>query len=259
MTSSIQTHHNLRSRLQTGEALLGCFLTWPTSGMAEILCWSGFDFIVIDTEHGVFTAESVASTIAAADAVGLPSIVRVPCSPSIDAARYLDYGAAGTLFPRAEDVGSVRAAVEAVKFSPAGKRGLAGVRANKYGLRPLSQFVAEANAETVIAIQIEAAGALKDLDLISSESNVDILYVGPNDLTQALGVPGQYNDQRYLSSLGQVATSARARGKAAGIMLGKTEQISSLRQLGYRFFTTSDRVLMLESARAWRAAMNAKP
>jgi 2-keto-3-deoxy-L-rhamnonate aldolase RhmA len=249
----IQT--NLRSRAEAGETLLGSFMTWPIGGVAELLALAGFDFVVLDTEHGVFSPESLASTIAAADAAGLPAIVRVPSCPSPEAGRCLDYGAAGTLFPRADGIQSVRAALETVKFAPDGKRGLAGVRANKYGVRPLAEFVSQANQETLVAIQIETSGALKDLVAISQEKNVDILYVGPNDLTQALGIPGQYNDPKYQGMLAEISAAAKNAGKIPGIMLGKTEQIRALREMGYRFFTTSDRTMMLESARAWRAAL----
>jgi 2-dehydro-3-deoxyglucarate aldolase/4-hydroxy-2-oxoheptanedioate aldolase len=84
---------------------------------------------------------------------------------------------------------------------------------------------------------------------------VDVLYVGPNDLTQALGIPGQYADPRYQAELGRVAAEAKTAGKAAGIMLGRADQIPALREKGYTFFTMSDRTLVLESARAWRAAL----
>jgi 2-keto-3-deoxy-L-rhamnonate aldolase RhmA len=80
--------------------------------------------------------------------------------------------------------------------------------------------------------------------------------VGPNDLTQALGVPGQYGDARYREALEKIARQAVASEKTAGIMLGSARQIPELRELGYRFFTTSDRALVLESARAWRAALS---
>ena len=244
----------LRSRVQAGEPLLGCFLTWPTGGVAELLALSGFDFVLLDTEHGVFSPDSLASTIAACDGAAIPAMVRVPSSPSLEAARCLDYGSAGILFPRAENVQAVRAAVEMVKYPPEGKRGLAGVRANKYAVRPLAQFVAEANAETLVAVQIETSGGLADVRSICSERSVDVLYVGPNDLTQALGIPGQYQHHSYQEAVANIATATRDAGKTAGIMLAKAEQIAPLRKLGYRFFTTSDRVLILESARAWRAA-----
>lgn len=244
-----------QARLKSGEPLLGCFLTWPTGGVVELLALAGFDFIVIDTEHGVFSPESVASTIVAADAASLPAIVRVPSCPSVEASRFLDYGVTGILFPRASGAQSVRAAIESVKFAPEGTRGLAGVRAAKYGARPLPQFVAEANRDTLVAVQIETASALDELVPISRERNLDVLYVGPNDLTQALGIPGQISDPKYQATLGRIASVAKEAGKVAGIMLGKAEQIPALRRMGYRFFTTSDRVLVLESARAWRAAL----
>jgi 2-keto-3-deoxy-L-rhamnonate aldolase RhmA len=250
-----QAPKNLRLQLQAGEALVGCFLTWPTGGVAELLSVAGFDFVVLDSEHGVFTTESIANTIAAADAANLPSVVRVPSCFFLESSRHLDFGAAGTLFPRADGIQAVRAAVENVKFAPEGKRGLAGVRANRYASKPLNQFISDANAQTLVAIQIETLGALADVVPISKEKSVDVLYVGPNDLTQALGVPGQYDDPRYQNAVAQIAAAAKEAKKAAGIMVGRIEQIPPLQQLGYRFFTTSDRVLVLESARAWRAAL----
>jgi len=246
---------SLRTRLDAGETLLGSFMTWGVGGVAELLSLAGFDFVVLDNEHGSFTSESIASTLAAADAAGLPSVVRVPSCAFLETSRYLDFGAAGTLFPRAEGLQMVRAAVESVKFAPEGKRGLAGVRANKYGNIPLPTFVSESNRQTIVAIQIETAGALAEVEEIAKEKNVDVLYVGPNDLTQALGAPGQLDNPKYQSALGRIATAAREAGKVAGIMLARIEQIPPLRQLGYRFFTTSDRTLFLQSARAWRAAI----
>lgn len=250
------TQKTLRSRVQAGDTLLGCFITWPVGGLVELMAVARFDFVLLDTEHGVFSPESLVSTIAAADAAGLPAMVRVPSCPSIDAGRSLDFGSAGTLFPRADGIDSVRAAVQSVKFAPDGRRGLAGVRANKYGAIPLAQFVSKANAETLVSIQIETAAALDELAPISAEKGVDVLYVGPNDLTQALGIPGEYDHPKYKDALARIARTAKDAGKTAGIMVGKTEQISPLRNLGYRFFTTSDRVLALESARAWRSAFD---
>ena len=129
------------------------------------------------------------------------------------------------------------------------------MRANRYGSVPLDRFVKESNARTVMVAQIETAGALAQLQDIADEPGLDVLYVGPNDLTQALGVPGQYGDSRYREALGTIARQAKTSGKTAGIMLGRADQIPALLETGYRFFTTSDRTLVLESARTWRAAL----
>ena len=213
---------------------------------------------MIDTEHGAFNPESVESMVRAAAGAGLPSVVRVPsCQISPDAGRALDAGADGILFPRADSVASVVTAVECVKYAPIGKRGLAGVRANRYGTVPFDHWVLEANEATSVAIQIETAGALNAVSEIASEKQVDLLFVGPNDLSQALGVPGRYDDPRYRAAIERVGAVAKAQGKAAGIMLRTPDQIPGLAALGYTVFTTSDRSLLLESARHWREALPA--
>ncbi|MEX0879543.1 MAG: aldolase/citrate lyase family protein [Thermoanaerobaculia bacterium] len=246
----------LRARILAREPLLGAFLTWPTEGAAEVLALADFDFLVIDTEHGFFNPESVETMVRAADGAGLPSVVRVPsCQASADAGRALDAGADGTLFPRADGVASVRAAVECVKYAPLGKRGLAGVRANRYGTVPFDHWVLEANEATSVFVQIETAGALNVVSEIAAEKNVDLLFVGPNDLSQALGVPGHYEDPRYRAAVERVGAMAREHVKGAGIMLRSREEIPALSKLGYSVFTTSDRGLFAESARTWRAAL----
>ncbi len=246
---------SFRSRVLSGEPLLGCFLTWPVQGIPEVLALASFDFIVIDAEHGFFSIESIETMVRASDGAGLPSIVRVPSCPAAEVGRSLDAGAAGILYPRGESAAMVRQGVEAAKYAPDGKRGLGGVRANRYGTVPLDGYVREANAATIVIAQIETAGALAGLDDIARLDGVDVLYVGPNDLTSALGIPGKYADPAYQRELARIATVARAAGKTAGIMLARADQIPPLREMGYLFFTMSDRALILESARVWRSAL----
>jgi 4-hydroxy-2-oxoheptanedioate aldolase len=246
---------SLRARALAGETLLGCFLTWPVGGVVEVLALADFDFIVLDSEHGFFSIESIETMVRACDAAALPAVVRVPSCAASEVGRCLDAGAAGTLFPRSDGLSAVRGAVELAKFPPAGRRGLGGARANRYGTIPLDRFVVEANETTLIAVQIETAGALSEVSAIAREPQVDILYVGPNDLTQALGIPGKAADPRYQAEVSRVAGAAKKAGKAAGIMLGRADQIPALQEKGYTFFTMSDRTLIMESARAWRAAL----
>jgi 2-keto-3-deoxy-L-rhamnonate aldolase RhmA len=253
--TGMKTETSFRSRVTAGEPLLGCFLTWPVAGIAEMLALCGFDFVLLDSEHGFFSIESIASMIAAGDAAGVPTMVRVPSTAAMEVGRCLDGGAAGILFPRSEDISDVRLGVQKVKFPPDGKRGLAGVRASRYGTVPLSEFVQRANQETLVAVQLETIGALSQVGAIAKEKNVDVLYVGPNDLTQALGVPGQYEDPRYRTAVEDIARTAIDAGKVAGIMVSNPNQLADFRRLGYRFFTTSDRTLVLASARTWRAAL----
>src|SRR4029077_10046811 len=131
----------------------------------------------------------------------------------------------------------------AARYPPEGRRGLGGVRANRYGTEPYGRHVADANVATLLAAQIETPGALAELDAISREDPLDVLFVGPNDLTQALGIPGQFEDERYRESLRRIAAAAASSGKAAGIMAGRREQVAGLRESGFRFLTVSDRTL----------------
>jgi len=246
---------SLRARTRASETLLGCFLTWPTTGVVELAAIAGFDFVVLDCEHGFFSIESVASAVLAADGAGIAAIVRAPSAVSEQVGRYLDAGAAGTLLPRIEGVAMARAAIEALKFAPEGKRGLGGVRANRYATMPLAEFVCRANEDTLVAVQIEREGALADLAAIADLPAVDVLFVGPNDLSQALGAPGDTSSERFRAEVARVASEAARAGKAAGIMVVRREDIPGLARLGYRFFTTSDRALVLESGRRWRESL----
>src|SRR6185295_7418964 len=124
---------SFRRRVLAGEPQLGCFLTWPVQGLPEVLALASFDFVVIDGEHGFFTIESIETMVRASDGASLPAVVRVPSCPAAEVGRSLDAGAAGILYPRAESAAAVRQGVEAAKYPPAGKRGLGGVRANRYG------------------------------------------------------------------------------------------------------------------------------
>jgi 2-dehydro-3-deoxyglucarate aldolase/4-hydroxy-2-oxoheptanedioate aldolase len=117
---------------------------------------------------------------------------------------------------------------------------------------PYAEHVAHANAATLLAAQIETPGALAQLDAIGREAALDVLFVGPNDLSQALGIPGRFDDPRFGQALRHVGAAAAAAGRAAGVMVARREQIPELRQAGFRFFTVSDRTLVLDSARAWR-------
>ena len=120
---------------------------------------------------------------------------------------------------------------------------------------PLADFVRTANEETLVAVQIERQGALTDLPAIADVPDVDVLFVGPNDLSQALGAPGVTNSPAYREALARVASEAARAGKSAGIMVGRREDVPALSALGYRFFTSSDRALVLESGRRWREAI----
>ncbi|HET7451434.1 MAG TPA: aldolase/citrate lyase family protein, partial [Thermoanaerobaculia bacterium] len=154
---------DLRARVRAGERLLGCFLTWPVAGAVELLALAGFDFVVIDVEHGFHDIESIENLVRAADAGSIAAIVRPPRFDSDVASRALDAGASGILAPRVGGSADAKTTVENVKFAPEGRRGLGGVRANRYGAQPLAEFVRQSNERTVVSVQIETPGGLDDV------------------------------------------------------------------------------------------------
>ncbi len=129
------------------------------------------------------------------------------------------------------------------------------MRANKYGTIPFDRWVVDANEGSNVFVQIETAAALDAVEAIAAEKWVDVLFVGPNDLSQALGIPGNYADARYRAAVERVGAAARARGKAAGIMLRASDEIPTFKAQGYTVFTTSDRSLVWQSVKAWRGAL----
>ena len=243
-------------RVRRGQPLLGCFVTWPTAGVVELAALSGFDFVVLDMEHGFYGVESIAAMVLAADAAGIPAIVRVPSCAAAEIGRCLDAGAAGLLFPRGESRQTIAGAIAAARYPPQGRRGLGAVRANRYGATSYETHVREANAAVVLAAQIETPGALAELSAIAAEEGLDVLFVGPNDLTQALGIPGGFTDPRYRDALARILAVARDTGRAAGIMATRREHVAELAAAGFSFVTVSDRTLFLESGRSWRAALS---
>ena len=151
----------------------------------------GFDFLVLDGEHGTMKPADCENMVRGADVRGVPALVRVPANEAPVILRFMDTGALGVHVDRlsAEDADR---AVRAVKYGPRGGRGLTGVRAAAYGQRgPLAEYVERANAETLVVVQIETRAALEQVTAIAAVDGVDIVFVGPTDLSHSLGVPGQ--------------------------------------------------------------------
>ena len=218
---------------------------------------SRFDFVVLDTEHGHYNPESVERMVRAADARRIPAIVRVPnCQASAEAGRALDAGAAGTLFPRADGAPSVRAAVESVKYAPPGKRGLAGVRANRYGTVPFDHWVLEANDSTARRRPDRDRGRLE------RRRGDRRREVGRRALRRAerpLAGPRRPRPlRRPALRRGAREASAPSRARPArppASCSAPSTRSPRLAALGYTVFTTSDRSLFLQSAGAWRKAL----
>lgn len=176
-----------------------------------------FDGFWIDVEHTGLTVADIESAVTAGRVYGLESFVRIPPTDYATVTRCLESGASGVM---AAQIGSAAQAEEFVswsKFHPRGRRGLNPLgHDGRFGTEPLADFTVRSNRDSFVAIQIETAGAVEEVDAIAAIDGVDLLFVGPSDLSQALGVIGDFTHERCLQAIDRVATACRSHGKHWG-------------------------------------------
>ena len=241
---------NLKQRLRSGETLAGCFLNLGSALTAEIMGRAGFDFAVIDLEHGSGTEADVLPQLQALDATGTGVIVRVESHERQRAHRVLDLGAEGIMFPRVDSPAQAAAAIAGLRYPPAGVRGVAVAnRACAFGVTH-REYMAHSAATLLGVVQIESEAALGAVDAIAGVDGADVLFVGPMDLTQSLGIFGEFDHPRYAAALETISGAARRHGKALGVLTGRPEDFDRYHALGFRFIASgSDGTLLNAAAR----------
>lgn len=239
----------LRSRLDAGEALLGCFLSLGSPLTAEIMGAAGYDWALIDLEHGAGGEPEALSQMQALAGTGCAALVRVEGTERQRTNRVLDFGAHGVMFPRVDTPEEAQAAVAAMRYPAGGIRGVAfSNRACAYGsnLRPYMQDCA--NLLTVV--QIESPTAVQNANAIAATDGVDVLFVGPSDLSYSMGMLGQFDNPDFVAAIDRTAKAAAAHGKQCGILLPSPADFGRYHEKGYRFIASgSDAVLLNNAAR----------
>jgi 2-keto-3-deoxy-L-rhamnonate aldolase RhmA len=245
---------SLRDRLRAGEPTLGTFLNLGSPLAAEACAMAGFDWLLIDLEHGVGEDALVGQLLAAA-AHGVPALVRVESAERIRAGRALDAGADGVMFPRIDTPEQAYAALTHLRYPPEGDRGVATYnRACGFGLRP--DALETANDTVVGVIQIESVSALEHVEEIARQPGVDVLFVGPRDLSHALGVPGRVGAPEFRAALERVLEAARAAGVTAGVLAGGREAAEGYVAQGFGFVGVgSDSSFVASAARSAAAQL----
>jgi 2-dehydro-3-deoxyglucarate aldolase/4-hydroxy-2-oxoheptanedioate aldolase len=248
----------LRARIHAGETLFGAWAGLGSGAAAEFLGIAGLDWILVDLEHGAGTEAELLSQLTAIEATGTTALVRPQSGERLRIGRALDLGAAGIVVPQVHSVDDVREAVRFLRYPPAGARGVALLtRGGRLGAVNHAG-VAALNDDIVGIVQIESPGALEAVDEIAAVDGVDVLFVGPADLSHSLGVPGQFASERYQDALRRVVAACRAHGKAAGILLYDPKTFAPHLQLGFTFMGIgADYSYVLEGARAALATARA--
>ena len=206
MPDSIIEHNRIKQALQSGQSVVGTMVVEIRQpAVMQLLANAGFDFVIIDNEHGPFNIETIAELSRAAIYVGLTPIVRIPDLAYPYVAQSLDSGAQGIMQPRVYDATQVRQAVEMMKYPPLGRRGSALSRGyTRFRSGSTAAAMEAANQETILFVQIETREAIDNIDEILAIPGVDVAFVGPNDLSIALGVPGQLDAPEMRDALNEV-------------------------------------------------------
>lgn len=225
--------------LSEDKPLFGAFLNISSPNLVEMIGFAGYDYCILDCEHGAFDNQRTEDCLRAASAVGIPCLVRVPKLDDHKIQAALDMGADGIQVPQVDNAGQAKAVVEFGNFPPAGVRGYGStIRDAKYGFLSRGQTIEKARLEKVITAQIESEEGINNLTEIQAVSGIDVIFIGTGDLSLSLGYSSAA-DPKVLELLRKVIPQIRAAGKVAGVHISDWSWLDELIKLGVRYFTVS--------------------
>jgi 4-hydroxy-2-oxoheptanedioate aldolase len=247
-----------KERLCAGETLFGCWLRYPDAGLVEFVGYQGYDFIVFDGEHGLVEPRDCEAMTRAAELREVTPIVRVPWNNPSTILRFLDTGVQGVHVPMVQSADDAEAAVSSAKYAPHGARGLGSVRAADYGqVDTFSEYVASANEQTLVAVHVETAEAAQQARAIALVDGVDVLFVGPTDLSASMRLPGQPDHPEVQEVFDNIASATEGTTVALGTLVSSTDAARRWRARGARYLAISLDPLLREASREFLGAMRA--
>jgi 2-dehydro-3-deoxyglucarate aldolase/4-hydroxy-2-oxoheptanedioate aldolase len=227
---------DFRTRVRSGETLIGVFSDLASPLAVELTGRAGFDWTIVDLEHGAATEADLLGLLYAAAATSMVPLVRVPSAERLRIGRALDLGAAGIMLPQLQSAAEVGEAVRYLRYPPVGSRGVAlRTRGADLGALAHADIARVVNDRIVGIVQIEAATTVAEADEIAAMDEVDVLFVGPADLSHSLRVPGRFDEPVYQDALRTVVEACRRHGKSAGILVYDAAAFQPHHDLGFRF------------------------
>lgn len=243
-----------KARLREKGFVAGPFVEVGSPPLVEMLGLAGFDFVVIDCEHAAFSGETVGQLLHAAEAAAISPLVRVRHNHPGDILEALDLGAVGLHVPQIAAPDDALKAVRASKFPPAGSRGFNPfVRAARYGATPVEEFRRTADDDTLLVLHFEAQESLENIERILAVPGFDVAFLGPYDLSQALGIPGEVTHPRVREAMRVIVRAARPLGVAVGCFANTPEHARLWLGEGVSYLAYSvDSVIFLDACRRAR-------
>jgi 4-hydroxy-2-oxoheptanedioate aldolase len=246
----------LKVKLRSGQAMVGAFCNLPSPATVEMLGIMGYDFAIIDAEHGPIDVEACEHMIRAADASDIVPVIRVAVNLPQNILRYLDAGALGVQIPMVNTREETERVVASTKYPPEGKRGLAATRASGYGVgMGLPEYARMANEETLVVVQVETREALANVEEIAAVNLVDVVFLGPTDLSAALGHPGQATHPEVMTAIERAGNTILGAGKAAGTIARDLAAYAHWRRLGFQYLATGLTSFIAEAGQAYLQAL----
>ncbi|MDP8230778.1 MAG: aldolase/citrate lyase family protein [Candidatus Gorgyraea atricola] len=228
---------NLKERLRNGEMVIGTWNGIPSASVVNAIASSGVDFIVIDSEHGPVSVEKAEDLVRACEACGVDSIIRVSSNSADLILRALDIGTKGVQVPHVSTKEEAEHVVRCSKYYPEGERGYSPfTKAGNYGIKS-SGHAKRSNENTTVVLNIEGSEGLKNIKDIASVRGIDVIFIGPYDLSQSLGKPGEVNDPEVIKGIRESVKITKNKGVACGSFACDMKYMELLIDCGVQYVT----------------------
>ncbi|MGE5545000.1 MAG: HpcH/HpaI aldolase family protein [Bacillota bacterium] len=228
-------NNKLKKALYEGKACFGTLICNNSPDIVEICGLVGFDFVILDIEHGYMSPETTVNLIRAAEVTGMTPITRVTENSETIILRSLDVGSHGVQIPQVNDAASARLAVQRAKYYPEGMRGVAFPRSSNYGLNPVFDYFKQANDETLVVVHCENVSGLANIEEIAAVPGVDVIFLGPFDLSQSMGIPGRVESPPVQEAANRVVKVCQRYGKIPGIYCNTAEEARQRADQGFKY------------------------
>jgi 4-hydroxy-2-oxoheptanedioate aldolase len=251
--------NSLKARLEAGEKVLGCWTALGSPVVTELLALAGFDYLLLDQEHGLGDMSTLVAQLQAMSATPATSVLRVAWNDPVILKRVLDAGVEGVMIPAIETAEQARAAVAACRYPPAGIRGAGAGSARASGYGMASDYVATAGRELFIALQIESKRGVDNIDDILAVDGVDLMFIGPHDLSGTVGQLGNLKHPDVAPLIARAEERIKAAGRPMGTVPHPGVTWKEMFERGYAFVNAGSDVSRLRDpaladVRAFREA-----
>jgi 2-dehydro-3-deoxyglucarate aldolase/4-hydroxy-2-oxoheptanedioate aldolase len=239
-----------KQKLKEGGVCLGhIIMEFASPGLVTMLANAKFDFVLFDTEHTRFSIETICEMIRYSRSVGLTAIVRVPRGQYDQMSRIMDAGADGIMAPNVENYKEAERIIQATKYAPLGRRGTAfSIAHDDFEMGDVSEKMRQANEQNLIIAQIESVRGVENVEEIVGVEGIDVGWIGHFDLTQSMGIPGQFDHPDYLAAVEEVIAACQRQGKAGGFMGATPDAVMELIQKGFRCIAYSSDIGIYRTA-----------